>query len=520
MGPVDWVVLWAYAALLAALSWWVGRGQRTEADHHVGGRDLPWWSLGISTMATQSSANSFIGIPAFVALVPGGGLTWLQYELALPLALWVVMRWGTPVFRGLELVSIYDYLEQRFDRSTRLLLSAVFLVSRALATGVALYAAALVIEVCTGLPIQTSLLLLGAATVAYDMLGGMKAVVWSDVAQMSVLVAGALLCTVLALDSVGGWNGVWEVTDPSRLRAFDWGHGLGDGARAPLWGFLVGGTVLYIAYYGVDQSQVQRQLSARSTEDARRALAFNAFFRFPLTLMYAAMGLAVGAAVSQSAELTGALPNGRWDALMPVFIRDALPEGVRGLVIAAVLAAAMSSLDSALNSLSAATTQDFLMGQDLKPPTLATARWVTLFWGVFIVAVAWHAASFSASVIEGINRVGAVFYGPLLAAFGCGILDRHATAAGVKAGVATGLVVNLGLWGWLGQSLFWMWWNVSGLLGAVVVCWVVSRRFRAGECRALPSFAQASAPIRPLWNWSLAGMTGLMFILLAVWSHS
>lgn len=523
MGTFDWLVLLAYGALLAGLCLIVSRQQRSEEDHHVGGRDLPWWSLGISTMATQSSANSFIGIPAFVALVPGGGLTWLQYELALPLALWVVMRWLTPTFRGLELVSIYDYLERRFDRATRLMLSAVFLISRALATGVALYAAALVIQVCTGWPLPVSVLILGLATVGYDLLGGMRAVVWSDVAQMVVLLAGAIFCTAVALAMVGGWDKAMEVTDPSRLRVLDRGHGLGDGSNAPLWGFLIGGAVLYVAYYGVDQSQVQRQLSARSVEDARRALAFNAVARFPLTLLYAAMGLSVGAAVALSPELQAAIPEGRWDAMMPQFIRTALPEGLRGLVIAAVMAAAMSSLDSALNSLSAATTRDFLMGGSQTAPSLSNARWVTLAWGLFIVGVAWQASEFSTSVIEGINRVGALFYGPLLAAFASGILDRRATATGIKAGVVAGLAVNLLLWVGLGQALFWMWWNVTGLATSILMCLLVSRftpmkvNVRRKEASLLA--AQPPMPMSAAWGRAMAVITALMGLIIALWQQ-
>jgi Na+/proline symporter len=173
LGTIDSLIVLGYLAGVLGLSAWLGRSQTGGDDYHVGSRRLPWWALGLSTMATQSSASSFIGIPAFVALVPGGGLLWLQYELALPLALLLVMAVFVPVFRGLGLVSIYEYLEFRFDRATRLWLSAVFLVSRAAATAVALYAAAVVVEVCTGLPLMWSVVLTGGVTVLYGMLGGM-----------------------------------------------------------------------------------------------------------------------------------------------------------------------------------------------------------------------------------------------------------------------------------------------------------------------------------------------------------
>ena len=145
MSFIDWTIIIVYLGLMVAFSVYLGKGQESQDDYYVGGRDLPWWAIGISTMATQSSANSFIGIPAFVALTEGGGLTWLQYELAVPLAMIFVMVFLLPFFRKLELVSVYEYLELRFGRPTRLFLSAIFLISRALATGMGIYAAALVL---------------------------------------------------------------------------------------------------------------------------------------------------------------------------------------------------------------------------------------------------------------------------------------------------------------------------------------------------------------------------------------
>jgi len=468
-------IVLAYLGAVIAMSAWLGRAQASGDDYHVASRRLPWWALGLSTMATQSSANSFIGIPAFVALVPGGGLIWLQYELALPLALLVVMAVFVPVFRGLGLVSIYEYLELRFDRATRLALSAVFLVSRAAATAVALYAAAVVVEVCTGLPLVWSVALTGGVTVLYGLLGGMRAVVWSDVVQMAVLLVGLLACIGYALHAVGGWQAALAAVEPARLAGLGPGHGLGDGARAPAWGFVVGGFVLYLAYYGVDQSQVQRQLSAASVADARRALLFNALARFPLTLLYALLGLALAAVWASSPALRAAVPPDRLDFLVPRYIELHLPVGLRGLLVAAVLAAAMSSLDSAVNSLSAASLRDF--GEGRVPPAreLLASRLLTLVWGAAITLMALQVGSWSSTVVEGINRVGALFYGPLLAAFACGLLDRRARGLAVRVGVVAGLGANLLLWLGLGSAVFWMWWNVAGLVVAAATTSLLSR---------------------------------------------
>ncbi|NRF72127.1 sodium/solute symporter [Aquincola sp. S2] len=475
MSTLDWIVIAAYLALTLGMSAYLARGQFSPDDYYVGGRTMPWWALALSTLATQSSANSFIGIPAFVALVPGGGLSWLQYELMLPLAMVVIAVLLMPVFRTLRLISVYEYLELRFDRPTRLVLSGVFLLSRGLATGVALYAVAVLVEVCTGLPLAWCVVIVGGVTVVYDTMGGMQAVVWTDVMQMMLMVLGIVACGAIALQLAGGVAPVLAALDPSRLDAVQWAHGIGDGARAPLWGFVAGGLVLYISYYGVDQSQVQRQLAAVSVHEAQRMLWLNGLARFPLTLLYAGLGVAVGAVYLQHEALRAAVPAGKPDYLIPYFITMYLPSGIRGLLVAAILAAAMSSRDSALNSLSAATMRDFVEPHITPSRRLVASRWITAFWGTLIVVFGLFVGDLADNLVEGINQVGALFYGPLLAAFLCGILDRRARGPAVLAGVALGLLVNLALYWGLGATLFWMWWNVTGLVVAVLTTVIASR---------------------------------------------
>lgn len=483
METLDWIVLGAYLAAMVLLSVWLSRGQESTEDYYVGGRNLPWWAVGVSTMATQTSANSFIGIPAYVALKEGGGLTWLQYELAVPLAMVLVMVLLIPLFRDLELVSVYEYLEQRFDRTTRLVMSGIFLVSRGLATGVGVYASAEVLVVCLGLPLWACILMIGIVTVFYDTLGGMAAVVWSDVVQMVVLLAGLVLCIVLAVDMVGDFGEVVAAHDPARLQGIDLGHGVGDGARAPFWGFFVGGLVLYVSYYGVDQSQAQRELSAPTTADTKRSLVFNGLARFPMTLLYLGLGLAIGAAYHASPELRAVVPDDHLDHLVPQFILHALPTGVKGILFAAILAAAMSSLDSALNSLSASTMRDFVEPfgtwsddpAEAQAQLLSRSKLTTVIWGAAMTGFAFLVGGLSDTVVEGINKLGSLFYGPILAAFLTGVLDRRARGQAMLAGTAAGVGTNLFLWLVVDSALFWMWWNLSGLVIGVLVTAVGSR---------------------------------------------
>jgi SSS family solute:Na+ symporter len=212
----------------------------------VGGRKLSWWAVGLSTMATQTSAISFISIPAFVALKEGGGLTWLQYELAVPLAIILVMAFLIPFFRKLKLISVYGYLEWRFGSSVRYLVSGVFLISRGLATGVGVYASGIVLSVCLGIPLWLTILIIGVVTVIYDTIGGITAVVYSDVIQMVVLISGIIVCIVFAADIVGGLDDVWASFPKVRRIAIDPSTGLkSTGASVPFWAFLFGGIFLF-----------------------------------------------------------------------------------------------------------------------------------------------------------------------------------------------------------------------------------------------------------------------------------
>jgi SSS family transporter len=528
MASIDWIVLGAYIAAMVVMSVYLGRGQETADDYYVGGRNLPWWAVGISTMATQTSANSFIGIPAYVALKEGGGLTWLQYELAVPLAMVFVMVFLIPLFRSLKLISVYEYLEMRFDRRTRVIMSGIFLISRGLATGIGVYASAVVLQVCLGLPVWACIVIIGVVTIIYDTIGGMTAVVYSDVVQMFVLLGGLVICIYLAVGEAGGLSAAIGAHAAERLHGIDASHGLGDGGKAPFWGFLVGGFVLYVSYYGVDQSQAQRELSAPTTDDTKRSLIFNGLARFPLTVLYILMGLAIGAAYHASPELQAAVPDDQLDYLVPIFVMHNLPPGIRGVLFAALLAAAMSSLDSALNSLSASTMRDFVEPYVIRDKSddvtiLRASKITTVVWGISMTGFAFFVGGISDTVVEGINKLGAFLYGPILAAFLAGILDKRAVGNGMIAGVAAGVGINCVLWK-AAPNVYWMWWNVSGLVVAIATTALVSRMLPAPDPSQLEGTTLTIAGIvereRP-WLKSYLGL-GAYFVailLVAVFSN-
>ena len=480
MNSLDWFIIVIYLFGMIGLSMYLGRGQSNEEDYFVGGRKLSWWSVGISTMATQTSAISFISIPAFVALKEGGGLTWLQYELAVPLAIILVMVFLIPFFRRLKLVSVYEYLEWRFGSSVRYLVSGVFLISRGLATGVGVYASGIVLAVCLGIPLWLTILIIGVVTVIYDTIGGITAVVYSDVIQMVVLLSGIVVCIVYAADIVGGLDDVWASFPKSRRIAIDPSFGLaGAGTSVPFWPFLFGGIFLYTSYYGTDQSQVQRELSAASTADTKKSLLLNGFARFPLTILYVLLGMVMLAVYEYSPDLSSSVPYNKPDYLVPQFILLYLPQGLRAMIFASLLSAAMSSLDSALNSLSASTVHDFIAPRlKNKDRLLLVSKLTTVGWGMLITGFAFLVGGVSGTVIESINKIGSAFYGPILAAFVVGVLSRRATAGSVTAGILSGVGFNLLLWLTM-PGVYWMWWNLSGFLIAAAVSFFVARTDRS-----------------------------------------
>ncbi len=520
MTLLDWVILALYAVGMMALGWWLGRRQRTREDYYLAGRRLGWFPVGVSTMATQLSAVSFLSAPAFVGLRPGGGLIWLGYEVAVPLAMIPLILIFMPIFHRAGVVSVYEVLEHRFDAKVRVAVSLVFQISRGLAAGVMVYAGAIVVSVTLGLPLGSTILAIGCTALVYEFFGGIQVDIVSDTIQMGILVVGIVLVGRTALQAVGSWGDVVATLDPARLTAVDFsGHGLGDGRDFGFWPLLIGGLFLYLSYYGTDQSQVQRELSARSLGHARASLFFNGLVRFPVVLAYCLVGLVLGAFVVHHPAFMAELPGGNVDYLVPVFIRDRLVPGLTGFVFVAILAAAMSSLDSAINSLSAATLED--VWKKLRPGRLDPRRelllskGLTLFWGAACILFAFQVEHVAPTVLEAINKIGSAFYGPVFAVFLVGFTSRRPGSLHAIAGLAAGVGLNLFCWAAL-PTVSWLWWNVFGFLMSAGVMVVGARwsRSAAGTSAGVPR----PPPVGRIWRLACValGLYALLLVLLLV----
>ncbi|PWN06686.1 sodium:solute symporter family transporter [Rhodohalobacter mucosus] len=494
MNYLDWLVIALYAAGLIGLSYYLSRGQSTTEDYYLGSKNFRWWQVGLSTMATQLGAVSFISAPAFVGLRQGGGLQWLTYEFAVPIAMIFLIIFIFPPLYKSGIISIYSYLGNRFGKSTTKILSAVFQFSRAFAAGITVYAVAIVLEAVFGIPLWINILVTGLVALIYDYLGGMKAIVISDVIQMAILFIGFLICSYIAFDLIGGWNVFMDNLDRSRLDAVSFSNlGIGDGEEFGFWPMVVGGFFLYTAYYGCDQSQAQRILSSKDMKNVRKALLFNGFCRFPTVLLYCGMGLLIGTFAMMTPQFLGSIPEGQSDYMVPLFIVEYLPNGLIGLLVAAILAAAMSSLDSALNSLSAATVQDFILpsrkGHVSMDQQFRLSKKYTVFWGVICVLLAFSAGNIAPTVIEAINKIGSLFYGPIIATFAIAMLSKSIGEKAMNTGIFAGVLLNLMLWLFAESYIFWFWWNATGFFMTVFTAWAAEKAFTTQEERSVYSLA-------------------------------
>ncbi|MEL7118215.1 MAG: sodium:solute symporter [Bacteroidota bacterium] len=456
------------------------KDNKDSQDYFLGGKNFGWFPLSMSTIATQLSAISFISAPAFVGLKQGGGMMWLTYEFAVPLAMLFLMVFLIPPMYKAGIVSVYAYLEKRFSSSTRILLSAVFQISRAFATSVMVYTIALILTSVMDFPMWQTILIIGVVTLIYSYQGGMKAVVYGDMIQMIILFLGIIICLIAGIYYLGGWGEFIANIDRSRLQAVNFqSMGLEQGDEFGFWPMLIGGFFLYTSYYGTDQSQVQRLFSAQDMGTVKKTLLFNGLLRFPITFIYCLMGLIIGTLAITQTGFMESIPSDKPDLMIPIFIRDYLPHGVIGILLVAIFSAAMSSLSSAINSLSAATVEDFF-NRDKNLPNdkyMKYSRYAALFWGTICIVLAFFTGDIAKTVIEAINKVGSVFYGPILATFIAAIALKRINAIGANIGLITGVAVNVYLWLFV-PEIFWFWWNAVGAVVTLAMGLVASLLFK------------------------------------------
>ncbi|MAO07603.1 MAG: sodium transporter [Alteromonas sp.] len=498
MNWLDYIIVAVYILFFLGMGFFF-KENKDSKDYFLGGRSMGWFPLSLSTMATQLSAISFISAPAFVGLKLNGGMKWLTFEFAVPLAMMGIMLLIIPPLFRSGIVSIYEFVERRFSASTRLILSVVFQISRALGTGVMVYTIALILQAVLDIDYIYTILIIGVITIIYSYFGGMKAVVWGDAIQMILLFGGLLVCLVYGWYLLQDAGGLEAGFPTERLQVIDFNLGIGEGEEYGFWPMLIGGLFLYMSYYGCDQTQAQRMLSAKSEKTIRQLLLANGLLRFPVVLVYCTMGLIIGGLVVAAPDFMGeisevtqkhfpqdALNGGvKADLMIPVFIVKYLPHGFIGLLMVAILSAAMSSLSSTVNSLSAVSIEDFFnRGKKKLEHTryMFLSKAAVIFWGIIVLACSFLFGGSKSTVIEIINAIGSVFYGPVLVTFVLAIFSKKVNHVGMNAGIISAVLINLVFSKTiqnifsidLGFDIFWIWLNFTGVVISLVVAYLVS----------------------------------------------
>ena len=471
-GLLNWTIVFAYLVGNLLLGWYLSRRVKTAEDYYLGDRSTPWWAIGISVIATYVSALSFLGGPAWAY---GDGMAALAIHINYPLVMFVVIAVFLPFFYNNGVASIYDYLERRFGRSSRTMMSLIFLISQSITAASILTATAIVITYVTGIDAKIAIFLMTAIVLIYTLLGGMNAVIWTDVLQGIILFIGAgiiLFCLINAITPLSG--ALTSLAEDGKLNPLNTSL---DFTIAPtVWAGVFAMTLFHITVYGANQMMVQRALAARSIGDAKKSyllMGYAAFFIYFLFFF-------VGALLYVYFK---GLPFDQPNEIILRFANSLAIPGLMGILAAAVLSASMSSLSSAFNSLATISITDiyqsFLKKDGSDSHYLKSSRIMTLFWGIMVIPMAFAFISSEGSILEVLSKVASYFVGAKLAMFGMGFFSKHTTQRGLLIGVAAGflgLLIIVGVFNIRGiyHNIAWPWYVVIGGGINITVSWVAS----------------------------------------------
>ena len=413
MRTADLAVILVYFVLTLGLGLWVTRSQRTAGDYFLGARNLPAWTVLLSIVATETSALTVISIPGVGAR---GDLTFLQLTFGYLVGRFFVARWLLPGYFTGQQETAYARLESRFGPGTRRLISACFLLTRFLGDGVRIFAGSIPLALVTGWSIPGSILAMGLVTLAYTYLGGLKAVVWADVLQLLVYVGGGIAALFIAAELAGGFGQTLsQAAQAGKLRIVN--PELSLTSTYTLLGGLLGGALLSAASHGTDHLIVQRLLATRSLKDARWALVGSGVVVIGQFLLFLMVGIAIWAAGFAPESIPG-------DQVFPRFIVEHLPVGLAGLVVAGILAAAMSTIASSINALASSMTHDFyasITGRREPDHLLKVGRIFSAVWGLGLVGGALgfyaYASGTDTPVVVLALSIASVTYGALLGTY-------------------------------------------------------------------------------------------------------
>lgn len=494
----DAIILLCYMIGAVCFGVWVGRGSQDAKRYLLGGKNLPWWAILGSIVATETSTVTFLSVPG-IAFAEEGDFRFLQLAIGYIVGRSIIVLWLLPhYFRG-DIFTVYELLQTKLGATTRKTASLVFLVTRNLGDGLRLFLTALVLEATLNWSLPACVIAIGIATIVFTYFGGMQSVIWNDCVQLVVYMIGGILALLLIIQNLdGGYSELVEFgSSTGRFRLWDFAFFDDEGARFDetytFWAGLIGGAFLTLGTHGTDQMLVQRMLASRSQSDAGKALVMSGFvvlFQFALFLL---VGVALASFYS-SAGTAGSFSSN--DQVLSTYIVKEMPQGVGivGLLLAAIFSAAMSTLSSSLNSSATTVVADWfdpsLGSKTNGKRAVSLSRILTLIFGVAQMGIAIWAASFDESVIGNALAIAGFSSGLLLGLFAIGLFLQHAdqrvALIGLSSGLALLIVVkfvlpNLSEENSWHYKLAWPWFPVVGSLATFTTGWIASTIFKSRE---------------------------------------
>ena len=497
----DWAVIGIYLLGVIALGVWFGRDQHNTRDYFLGSKNIPWWGIGLSIVAAETSALTIIGVPGLAYRTNLGFIQMILGYVIARLILAVVM---VPHYLKGEIYSPYELFADRFGASARQTAGALFLISETLAAGVRVYVACIPIQLMLGIAVLPAIVLFVALSLLYTYIGGVKAVIWTDAVQFGLFLAGGLFALYFIPTMVdGGWAGAWHTaSQAAKLHWLNTQFTLG--APFNLWMGIIGGTVMVLSSHGAEQLIVQRVLACRNVTDGRRALTLSAVVIFPLFLIFLLVGVLLWV-FYQAHPFQIPLPQPRpgiksEDFVFPIFMITEVPSVLRGCLIVAILSAAMSSVSSALTSLASVSTMDFVKGRHGRRSEafyLRFSKYSTVFWAAALIGVAYWSRE-AKSVLNVAFSLRGLTSGALVGGLFLAVFWKRGRPLALVSGMVSALAVmpaiqllprmkwSQAFWArWVGPEIFWPWFTLIGSGVTLAVAWLVSSvtRVRARSTR-------------------------------------
>jgi solute:Na+ symporter, SSS family len=452
-GTVNAIILVIYLAGMVTIGLLLAGRQKTTEDYFLAGRNMPWLAVGMSMFASLTSATTYMGVPAFayghnIAMIFGVAMS----LVAAP----ILSRLFYPVYRKQRVTTSYEYILTRYGQGARRAVSALFVLSRLGWLGIVIYAPAKAMAVASGMPLLLAIGMMGLLAVTYTVLGGLSAVIWTDVAQFVILFGGAVwLIGTLVMHVPGGAVEIVRVAaETGKLDVFDWT----DLSKLTALSAVIGWFFVFLNDYGTDQVTVQRLMAVRTDKGVVKAIAFNAVNDLLINGMLIFIGIGMFAYFQAFPEKLDSSVG--TDGMLPFYIMHILPPGASGLMVTAIFAAAMSSVDSGINSLSTVIVNDWIKPlrrkEQAQTSDVALARWLTIALGVLATLAAIYASQVG-NIVEMWMSIMGLFAAPILSIFVLGLLTRRAHFYGWLVGAGCGIALTVVLQKFYADQLMTIW---------------------------------------------------------------